>query len=232
MCRPRSGPRLWNARPVAAAVVTAAAAVLLASCSNGGNAASGTTSTTGTKTSAAATRSTVPPPSTTTPPPTRFAVASCTSTQLSVALGAWGGESNDDGGLIIFTNTSSSTCALMGYPTVVATATGGQALMTAKQSPNGMLGGVTGVPAPQVVIRAGLAGSAVIEGGSVPREGTSCVTIATLVITPPGVTSSFSVPNAFHTGKGVPGCTPISVHPVLPGFHYRDTPTGLTPTGL
>lgn len=120
----------------------------------------------------------------------------------------------------------------MGYPTVIAKNATGAVVMTAEQKPYGMLGGVIGVPIPKAILAPGLPAAAELEGSDLPRTGSECVTIATLVITPPGTNGGVVVANRFPTGHGVPGCVPIKVHPVLPGVHHTDAPTGLTSSGL
>jgi len=207
-------------------------AMATAGCSGSSSAASGSPLATLPRARTTTARSTFPPPSTTFPQPKTYIGLPCTSSQLSVTLGGYAEVAGTYGGLLVFTNHGSRVCTLTGYPTVVAEDAQGQVLMTAKHTTNSQVGSVTGVPAPQAFVLPGLSASAVIAGIGVPNTHYSCVTVATLVVTPPGATGSVSLSNAFPTGHGVPGCGPIAVHPVIPGLHYSDTSSGVTSLGF
>lgn len=222
--------QLGVTRLVACAIVLVGSAVILDACSSAPTRASN--ATTRSKGEATTTRSTFPPPPTTTPQTKFYTTSPCSSSQLSVTLGGFAAASNSEGGLLIFTNNGHTSCSMSGYPTVLAEGTQGNVVMTARRTRSGYLGGVTGVSPPQAYLEPGLSASALVEGGALPTGHASCVTITTIVITPPGATASISVPNRFPTGHGVPGCSPISVHPVIPGLAYSDTPAGVTPIGF
>ncbi len=154
------------------------------------------------------------PPSTTTTSPvttTTMAVAAapCNTRQLSITT-----SSNDGMGhigvVLIFTNASTTPCTEVGYPGVAAlTSTGVQAMQAIRT----LSGYLVGTPALQTITLAhGESASAIVEGTDVPSgDATSCPTYPQLLVTPPNATESVTIDAV------LPGCSPIEVHPVVPG---------------
>ena len=70
---------------------------------------------------------------------------------------------------------------------------------------------------PVVFLRPDQAASAIVEGTDNPvGQVTSCETYPDLLVTPPNLTESVRVAVS-GIGAGMPGCTPIEVHPVVYG---------------
>jgi Protein of unknown function (DUF4232) len=192
-------------------------AVLLAACGGGTPAAVHPPSTTSTTPSSTTTSSSAPATTTST---TTAATANCTSAQLGVTAGPPAAGLGHEGGALIFTNTSASPCTLSGYPGVAGLdATGNQAVQ-AQRTAAGYLGGFhSGGPLPSVVLTAGGgSASAYVEGTDNPvGTATSCPTYPALLVTPPNALQSVRV------GLAIPGCSPIQVHPVVPGLTGQAT---------
>ena|ERR1035437_128811 len=143
----------------------------------------------------------------------------CQTSGLNIQLtkGLAGG--GQEGGIIAFTNKSTTACSLTGYPKVVAKDASGKVLMTASSLVNGYLGGLNGGGSlPSVSLPPGASASAVVEGTDTPNQYYACVSIASLSITPPQSATSVDISAALPSeGSNLPGCAPIQIHPVLPG---------------
>jgi Protein of unknown function (DUF4232) len=166
------------------------------------------------------------PTTSTTPNVTSVA---CRNGQVTVSVGRSTAGLGHEGQVLLFTNRSSSPCSLSGYPGAAGLNAQGQQVVQASRTVNGYLGGlVDGVIAPPVVMLApGAEGSAMVEGTDNPvGTETSCPTYPALLVTPPDLTMSTTV-RVSDIGSppttGLPGCSRIQVHPVVPGT------TGSTP---
>jgi hypothetical protein len=116
--------------------------------------------------------------------------------------------------VLVFTNESQATCSLSGYPGVAGLDAQGVQVVQAQRTLNGYLGGLPpGTTAPPTVSLApGQTASAVVEGTDMPLgSATSCPSYPALLVTPPDLTDSV------HLEAALPGCSPIQVHPVVPG---------------
>jgi hypothetical protein len=163
-----------------------------------------------------ATTTTAPPPtsSSTTSTSTAPGPPRCTFAHLVITVGQTGAGLGHQGVTILFKNQGTSVCSLSGYPGVAALNSTGQQVSQAQRTPSGYLGGMrTGSTTPPlVVLRGGVAASALVEGTDVPvGTATSCPTYAALLVTPP--TSSRSK----RLTVSLPGCSPLQVHPVVGG---------------
>ncbi|MGH8981438.1 MAG: DUF4232 domain-containing protein [Acidimicrobiales bacterium] len=148
--------------------------------------------------------------STTTAP----AVTGCTFAELSVTPGRYGAGLGHEGGAILFKNVGTTACTLTGYPGVAGLSSSGKQVTQAQRTRFGYLGGfrTTSGPLPVVHLQPGATASAFVEGTDVPHgTETSCPSYPALLVTPP--TSATSV----KITEGLPGCTAIQVHPVVPG---------------
>jgi len=156
----------------------------------------------------------------TTAPPVSVTVTSvpatargCTSAQIATTA-------SDDSGMghigvvLIFRNSSAQTCRLEGYPGAAALDAAGHQDVQATRTLNGYWRALPpGEGPPTVTLVPGGTASAFIEGTDVPVNGaTSCPTYPNLLVTPPNTTVSVLV------AKSMPGCTPIQIHPVVPGI--------------
>ena len=176
-----------------------------------------TTTTTTTNTSAAQTTPTFETPTTEEP-----AVAGCKNGQISVTNAGGGSGLGHQDQVILFTNQSRSTCSLTGFPGVAGLDAEGNQVVQAQRTPGGYLGGLPpGVTVPPTVpLMPGQTASAVIEGTDVPvGSATTCPHYPALLVTPPGLSDSVrvSVSDQGTNPPGFPGCSPIEVHPVVPG---------------
>jgi hypothetical protein len=164
---------------------------------------------TATKTTAAPTTTTTTTTSTTAP-----ALTKCTFSELSVTPGQYGAGLGHEGGVILFKNVGTSACTLSGYPGVAGLNASGQQVTQAERTRAGYLGGfrTTTGPLPVVDLQPGQTASAFVEGTDIPHgTQTSCPNYPALLVTPP--TSKTSV----KITRQLPGCTPIEVHPIVPG---------------
>ncbi len=199
---------------VVALVVVGLGGVTAAGCSSGTPTSAPTTSTAPSASTSAP--STVPPstapPSTTTT--TGAQTSACADGQIMVSAGTSGAGLGHEGQVLLFTNVSSSPCTLTGYPGVAGLDAQGAQVVQAVRTPMGYLGGLlTGSTTPPTVVLAPAAvASALAEGTDNPTNGaTSCPTYPSLLVTAPDLTVSVRV------AAGLPGCSPIEVHPVVPG---------------
>jgi hypothetical protein len=114
--------------------------------------------------------------------------------------------------ILVFTNTSNTTCVVQGYPGVAGLNAQGMQVVQAQRTTQGYVRALPGQAIPVVTLPPGHPASATVEGDDVPRGGeTSCPTYPSLLVTPPNTTTSIVV----HLAMA--GCVPIQVHPVVPG---------------
>ena len=150
------------------------------------------------------------------PPPVR----PCAASQLKLALNGGSGEAGHIPNVILLRNTSSAPCSLFGYPGVAALDASGHQVAQAQRTLRGAIGGFPGDRAdlPTVDLAPGQAASSMVEGTDVPPgSATSCPYYPALLVTPPGTTVSTRLAVTAPLPQGFPGCSPIQVHPVLPG---------------
>jgi hypothetical protein len=173
------------ARAGLAAAALACGGMLLAACgSSGGSAAAPPTVTT--TVTATPSASTPPPPATgSSISPHAAGPAACATSGLSVKLGAGNGAAGSTFIPIVFTNTSSSSCSLFGYPGVsFVTGQGGSQVGSAASRD-------TTQPAQNIVLSAGGVAHAtlrVVQAGNFPAAGCQPTAVSTLKIFPPGQT--------------------------------------------
>lgn len=131
------------------------------------------------------------------------------------------------GQAILFTNTSQITCTMSGYPGVAALNTHGGQAVQAIRLLSGMVGGLQNnfTAVPVVTLTPGQVASAEIEGTDNPvGAATSCPNYPAFYITPPDdFDTAFVYAGVVQgsTNPGFPGCSPISVNPVVPGTTGR-----------
>ena len=201
-------------------MTAASVAALAVGTSACGNSSSGSgSSTTSTAAPRPTSTTTAKPPATTTtakPPATTTTVqlAGCTASQLSVSAGQSDAATGHIGVPLLFHNTGAASCTLIGYPGVAGLDAEGNQVVQAVRTPSGFLGGLPpGTTKPTTVsLTPGQTASAMVEGTDVPTgTSTSCPQYPALLVTPPNTTQSVRV------AATVPGCSPIEVHPVVPG---------------
>lgn len=188
----------WTRVGVITALV--ALALLFAACSSGTPTAAPSTTTSS---------STPPASSTTTTKPT---TPNCTTSQLQVTAGMSSGAAGTIGQVVLFENSSTSTCLLHGFPGVAGLDNVGNQIAQATR----VVGGApfSGSPAslPTIELAPGNTASALVEGSDVPvGAATSCVSYAALLVTPPNALQSV------HVNASLPGCSGLRVNPVVTG---------------
>ncbi len=128
--------------------------------------------------------------------------------------------------VILFTNSSQSSCTLSGYPGIAGLDAQGAQAVQAVRTPGGYLGGLQPgtTTSPNVLLAPGQVASATVEGTDNPvGVASSCPYYPYLLVTPPNLTVSVRV-NVVGLGTeltGLPGCSQIEVHPVVPGDSGR-----------
>jgi hypothetical protein len=200
--------------PTAVAAVTITVAALLASCGGSGSGSPAPTTTTTTRAA----------PSVPTSAPGRAPTSSipatgsrCQSGQLSVVPLSGGVGAGSAQEIIGFTNISSTTCTLTGYPGVAALDARGSQVAQAER-----IGGAQAPPVTTVTLAQGQTASAAVSGTAVPTgTATRCPYYApSLLVTPPDLTRSVGVSiagSSFGT-MGFPGCGVLRVAPVVQGI--------------
>jgi Protein of unknown function (DUF4232) len=151
---------------------------------------------------------------TTTTTPTAGAFRPCRDGQISVSDAGGGAGVGHEDQVILFTNSSQSPCTLSGYPGVAGLDAQDTQVVQAERTLSGYLGGLeNGAATPPIVsLLPGKAASATVEGTDVPvGSATSCPSYPALLVTPPNLTLSVRVT------PGLPGCSPLQIHPVVPG---------------
>lgn len=101
----------------------------------------------------------------------------------------------------------------MGYPGVAGLNAAGHQVIQATRTLNGYMQVLpAGQSPPVVTLTPGGSASAFVEGTDVPvGPATSCPNYPELLVTPPNTTQSLTI------NASMPGCSPIQVHPVVPG---------------
>lgn len=136
----------------------------------------------------------------------------CAGSAIRVSTGTGGAGLGHVGIPLLFTNTSSRTCHLQGYPGVDGVRADG-GTETARRTPRGYLGGLApGATPPDVALAPGQTATALVEGIDVPVDGaTSCPQLRRLRVTPPNTRTTVTI------DATPPDCAGLLVHPVLAG---------------
>ncbi len=212
-------------RVIVTATVMIIAGLVVTGCGANGNkshAASPTTTTSGPPTPALTPN--VPVTTTTAIGTTRTAASSalppCRNGQISVTGGGGGAGLGHRDEVLLFTNRSPAACAMSGYPRVAGLDARGDQAVQAQRTLGGYMGGLPldATSFPNVSLAPGQTASAKVEGTDNPLgSATSCPYYPDLLVTPPNLTDSVRVTVTASGTGGFPGCSPIEVHPVVPG---------------
>lgn len=142
-------------------------------------------------------------------------VAACKDGQVVVSIlrTPWTGEAglSHEGVLLRFAPINKEACTLYGYPGVAGLDANGKQGLQATRTPNGYLGGVQGGKPGTVTITSLSPASALVEGDAASKDGTTCLQLVALLVTPPGLHTSQQIESA------PPACGGLQVHPVVPG---------------
>lgn len=154
--------------------------------------------------------------------PTGNSAPPCHDGQVSVSDAGGGAGLGHQDQVILFTNQSQSTCTLSGYPGVAGLDAHGNQVVQAERTLSGYLGGLQNgaTTPPTVTLNPGQTASATVEGTDNPiGSATSCPYYPALLVTPPNLTESVrvTVSDLGTNPPGLPGCSQIEVHPVVPG---------------
>ena len=171
-----------------------------------------TTTAAAPSTTVVAVTTTAPVVTVTTRAPASSGSPACTSGQIATTAADNSGMGHI-GIVLLFRNSSVTTCHLEGYPGAAALDAQGHQVVQAVRTLNGSFRALPpGEGPPTVALAPGHSASAFLEGTDVPVNGaTSCPSYPSILVTPPNTTVSV------HIAKGMPGCTPIQIHPVVPG---------------
>jgi hypothetical protein len=116
------------------------------------------------------------------------------------------------GQVVLFENTSTTTCLLHAFPGVAGLDAAGNQVVQATREVNLVPFSGSTSTLPTVQLTSGSTASALVFGSDVPvGAATSCVTYAGLLVTPPNAFQSV------HVDVTMPGCAGLRVGPVYPG---------------
>jgi hypothetical protein len=134
----------------------------------------------------------------------------CTNAQIDVTSTPppAGGAAGHQGVVLLFHNHSAVACTMSGYAKVVGIDSHAHPAGTAANTLTGMIGGCYCATPPTLYLSPGVTVSSVVEG-NIGGPG-PCTAFVTMVITPPGLSSS----TVIYTG--VPSCGFVT-HPVVTG---------------
>ena len=141
--------------------------------------------------------------------------SACTGTEIKVAQGRNSAAMGHHGDVLVFTNSSSRTCTLQGYPGA-AIMSGSTVLLNATRALNGYIGDERQLSsAPLVTLAPGAVASAMLEWDV--DNGQTCVAggSGTLQITPPNTTVTTGLGSMTVGSEGV--CSGFDIHPVVAG---------------
>jgi hypothetical protein len=132
---------------------------------------------------------------------------------LAVTAGQGQAATGHSSDVLVFKNVSTTSCKLSGYPGVAGLDSAGQQVVQAVRTLNGFLGGVpAGSNPPEVNLAPSQSASSVAEGTGMPiGTESTCPGYLSLLVTPPNTRQSVTI------DKTLPGCSPIEIHPVVPG---------------
>lgn len=164
--------------------------------------------------------------------------STCSLRSLSVTVVGGSAASNQEAMLLRFRNKGLTSCALYGYPRVVAVRSG--VVSSATDRVNIYNGGWTGTQLPLVLLQRGQSASAVVGGASVTLEGqsTGCYhqQYKTVRVSVPGSTGTVTFSAALPTeGSYLPSCAGVWVTPFARGVGWflpqppRTTTTAVSP---
>ena len=177
--------------------------------------------TTTTRAPVTAVSTTTLPPTSTTTTTVSAAGQPCSNGAIAVSDTGGGGALGHEDQVIVFTNKGQSTCTLSGYPGVAGLDAGGNQVVQAQRMISGYFGGLqAGATPPNVSLEPGATASAIVEGTDDPvGTATTCPYYSALLVTPPNLTESarVTVVGLGSNPSGLAGCSPIEVHPVVPG---------------
>jgi len=141
---------------------------------------------------------------------------SCTGSEIKVTLGSGGAAMSHEGQPLVFTNTSSQTCTLQGYPGA-AIMSGSTVVLNSTRALNGYIGddGRQLSSAPLVTLAPGAKASAMLEWDA--NAGETCYPSGsgTLEATPPNTTTTTSLNSLTVGTDGI--CAGFEVHPIVAG---------------
>jgi len=141
--------------------------------------------------------------------------SACTGTEIKVAQGRNSAAMGHHGDVLVFTNSSSRTCTLQGYPGA-AIMSGSTVVLNATRALNGYIGDERQLSsAPLVTLAPGAVASAMLEWEV--DSGQTCVArgSGTLQITPPNTTVTTGLGSMTVGSDGV--CSGFDIHPVVAG---------------
>ena len=174
------------ARAGLAAAALACGTLLLAACGSSGGSATAAPTVTKTVTATAPASTSAPPATGSSMSPHVTGPAACTTSGLSVKLGAANGAAGSSFIPIVFTNTTGSSCSLLGYPGVsFVTGQGGSQIGSAAAR-------VATQPANNIVLAAGGVANAslrVVDAQNFSSSACQLTTASTLKIFPPDQTA-------------------------------------------
>ena len=142
-------------------------------------------------------------------------IPACTGTQLKVTLGQAGAATGHAGQPLVFTNTSSQTCSMQGYPGA-AIMNGSTIVLNATRILNGFIGDERHLNAvPLVTLAPGAKAAAMLE--YVVDNGETCYPsgTGTLSVTPPNTDVTTALGKLTAGPDGV--CADFEIHPVVAG---------------
>jgi hypothetical protein len=155
--------------------------------------------------------------------------AACQNNQIRVEALGYGAAAGSVAETLGFVNVSDRSCSLGGYPGVAGLDAEGNQVIQATRETTSMLGGLQNGSKilPVVSLAPGQTASADVAGNDNPvGTATSCPYYPSLLVTPPNLTQptlvtkvGVQVPGA--TVRGFPGCSGLSVDPVVPGSTGR-----------
>ena len=135
------------------------------------------------------------------------------ATGLIVRPGGTDASSGHRREVLVFTNTGSHMCILIGYPGVDALDSAGHAVAHARRTLRGFEGGITGTRPTHITLAHGNSASAIVEAlGFIPATGDGCTAYAGLLVIAPDDTQSTRV-----AWPNTDSCADFEVHPVQPG---------------
>jgi hypothetical protein len=141
--------------------------------------------------------------------------AACTGSEIKVNVGQSSAGMSHDALPLVFTNVSSQSCTMQGYPGA-AIMRGSTVVLNSTRSLNGYVGDERQLSsAPLVTLAPGATASAMLEW--VVDAGETCYTSGsgTLEVTPPNTTSTTGLTSLTAGSGGV--CASFEIHPVVSG---------------
>ena len=141
--------------------------------------------------------------------------AFCSGAAIKVSTGQGGAATGHHGLPLVFTNTSSRTCTLQGYPGA-AIMSGSATVLNATRTLNGFIGDERQLSnVPLVTLAPGATASAMLEWVVDNGEQCGASGTGTLEVTPPNTTVTTSLGAMTAGTAGV--CADFEIHPAVPG---------------